>query len=473
MSDHRRFQMLATQALDFGSSGVEADELAAHLSGCAECRRFEAGVRADEERVRALPRTHAPDRVRGIIVAAADRPTARYGVRRLLPAVGTALIVVALLAGWGWLSRSQIAGPGHLPTRSWVRLGDVPGFANAYVSEMLGSGAQLIAVGTIMKDGNPSAAVWMSPNGLSWTKQPDDATFKDASAGLVAVHGDTLVVLGAGPLRQSGTGIGTPRVWLTQTQRSCDSCSVPPSGNPWQQARTSFPPSGDPAIGYGAITAGGPGFVVVGTELSHPAAGDIPIGAAVATSADGSTWKFNQPTSPEFAGGSMRDVAAGSSGLVAVGETALAPTIWTSGDGLVWTRQSLTIPPRSASLRSVAAGPAGFVAVGDDGGSAAAWVSIDGQGWRTAPASPALANARMLRVFWLGSEFVAIGETSGGDGIAWSSSDGLSWSRFDTGSILTGVQLQTAGAIGSRYLLLGADASGQVVAAAGDVPSQP
>lgn len=471
MSAHRRFQRLAATALDFGSSAAEAEELAAHLDTCAACRRFAVGLRSDEERVRARSRHHAPDRVRQVIVTTAYRPAPASHVRRTLSVAGAAVIVLAILAGWGWLNRPRTEGPAQLPVRTWVPLGDVSPFANGWVADVLGTGANLIAVGSVPEGGRQVAAAWMSADGLSWQRLPVDASFGAWEALNLAVHGDTLIVLGAGVAPQSTQSAGTVRVLLTHQQRTCDSCSAPPS-SPSQVASISFPHPGGTAPLFSAIAAGGPAFVFVGTEIANPAAGDTPVGAIVATSADGLTWAFNDPTGPEFVGGSMKGVAAGPSGFVAVGQTALAPSVWTSADGRTWTRRAGSILPATASTRSVAAGPSGFVAVGDYNGSAVSWTSADGRSWQAAPASPVLANARMLRVTWLGSEFVAIGE-SGGDGIAWSSVDGLTWTRLETGSIFAGAQMWAAASIRSRDVLFGTDPSNRAVIAIGEASPQP
>jgi hypothetical protein len=465
VSEHLQFQQVAARSLDFDISPADEDELSAHLRDCAACRRFASGIRSDDELARSRSRTHSPDRVRQAVVAAASRPAPRSSVGHVLPILGAAAVAIVLLAGFAWLARPRTDGPGQLPGRSFTRLGDVPAFANGTVSDVFGTGAQLIAVGKVSDGASPVAAVWMSADGLSWQRLPTDATFAGTEALNVAAHGDTLIVLGP------GHGTSSVRVWLSQGQRSCASCSVPPSGHPWQAASLSFPGGRDEQPLFAAIASGGPGFVFVGAGIRIVDGKPVPMGAIVATSPDGATWSFNDPASPEFAGGSMSGVAAGPSGVVAVGETGVAPTVWTSVDGLSWRRLSDAISGPGLSLRSVAAGPAGFVAVGDAGGSAASWVSADGSSWQASPASEALANARMLHVAWLGSEFVAIGE-SAGDGIAWSSADGLTWTRLETGTTFTGAQMQVAGAIGSRLLLFGTDASGVLVAAVGEGPGQ-
>ena len=85
----------------------------------------------------------------------------------------------------------------------------------------------------------------------------------------------------------------------------------------------------------------------------------------------------------------------------------------------------------------------------------------------------------MLSVRWLGSEYVATGEDTNGDGVAWHSADGLSWSRFDTGSIFAGASVDRAVSIRSRYVLFGTDTTvpfapfPRSIVAVGDVPGQP
>ena len=101
-----------------------ADErrLEAHLRECAECRRFAAGLRADEELARSLPRTHAPDRVRQAVVTAVVQPATAPGFARFLPVAGAAVIALMLLAGLGLVAglRTQ---PAALPVRTWTPLG--------------------------------------------------------------------------------------------------------------------------------------------------------------------------------------------------------------------------------------------------------------------------------------------------------------------------------------------------------------
>ena len=493
MNEHRRIRELAANALDFIPPADDRRQLAAHLRDCADCRRFAAGLRADQDLARTLPSLHAPDRVRAAVVAATSRPAQRLGVEHLLPAIGAAVIVLALLAGLGWLNRARMQGPGQLAPRTWLPLGDVPALSGGLVIDVVNGGGQLVAVGGIPDPtktgpfGDPvwgSAAVWTSADGASWQRLADDPSFAGAGAVNVAVNGDTVLVLGMQPgsladslgVRAWDTHAEPPtfRAWLVDAGQICAGCLPPSSGSPWQPVDIAAPEGGEAHAYFASITAGGPGFVLVGGVYSNsPSAASglvTPVGAVVATSADGSAWSFTNPASPELAGGSMQSVAAGPSGLVAVGDTGLQPTVWTSVDGRSWVRSIGAIASPGASVRSVAAGPGGFVAVGDEAGSASSWVSADGQSWQAAPVSPALADARMIHVTWLGSEFVATGQSQDGTGIAWHSPDGRTWSRLDIASVLAGGPVQAAGEVGSRQLLFGIDPSNRLAIAVGDEP---
>ena len=460
MNEHQRIEELAARSMDGALAAADGQRLQAHLVACADCRRFAAGLRKDEALARSRTRPHAPAHVREAVAVAALRPTSPpAAVRPVLPVLGALAVALLLLAGLSLLGRlrTEVAAP--LPPRSWAPLGDASPFVDAQVYDVLGTGANLLALGEITGPDHPGPAGWMTTDGLTWTRLPPEAMFSGGRGEHLAANGDTMVVLGSDYGNGTAQSLPAPKAWLTRGQRSCDSCLNLPPGNSWQDAGTSFPRGETTLILFEALTSGGPGFVAVGKEDVFPMQSAVvpPVGARVATSADGSTWTLNDPQAPEFVAGWMHDVAAGPAGIVAVGETALAPTVWYSADGGSWTRLPDAISPSSASIRSVATGPGGFVAVGDDGDTALAWVSSDGRSWRQSPASPSLERARMLWVRWLGSSFVATGETASGDGVAWESPDGDAWTRLDTGSIFRGASIQRAASIGSRSVLFGID----------------
>src|SRR3989442_6387768 len=140
-------------------------------------------------------------------------------------------------------------------------------------------------------------------------------------------------------------------------------------------------PASDPPAYMTAVAAGGPCFVAVcGTTWRGVAA---PAGfqsqAAVWTSRDGADWE-RVPDQPSLhCDCSMRAIAAGPLGLVAVGGASRdAGRIWTSRDGTSW-RLLPPQPDRQATqLTAVAAGGPGLVAVG----GRAVWTSVDGSAWK-------------------------------------------------------------------------------------------
>ena len=211
MIDHGRFQRLAAVALDFAPSAAEASELDAHLRECAGCRAFAAGIRADGVLARSLPRAHAPDRVRQTVVAAAYRPTNRPGPGVSCPPSGRP---PSSSCCWPHSAGSSDRGS-TAPVSAGAELHPDrghDGLGNGTVADVLGTGAQLIAVGNVSDGGRVAAAVWMSADGLSWQQLPADATFLDSKALNVASHGDTLIVLGTDFWTTPGQGTFAARV---------------------------------------------------------------------------------------------------------------------------------------------------------------------------------------------------------------------------------------------------------------------
>ena len=134
-----------------------------------------------------------------------------------------------------------------------------------------------------------------------------------------------------------------------------------------------------------AVAAGGPGLIAVGYDVSG---GDAD--AAVWTSADGLVWSRVPHDDAVFGGGDAQEmvaVAAGGPGLVAVGFDVsggdLGAAVWTSADGLVWSRvphdEALFGGVDAQQMIAVIPGGPGLVAVGygvSGGGlDAAVWVS--------------------------------------------------------------------------------------------------
>ncbi|MFA9563601.1 MAG: hypothetical protein ACERLM_02685, partial [Acidimicrobiales bacterium] len=213
------------------------------------------------------------------------------------------------------------------------------------------------------------AAVWTSPDGLTWSRVPhDEAVF--------ARSGDT----------------------------------------------------GDKEEVMLSVTAGGPGLVAVGSN----SAGQCGWDAAVWTSADGITW-VRVHDEEIFGGRGfqwMQSVVAAGPGLVAVGGDqpgddvpagpASAAAVWASVDGTTWMRvahdEEIFGGVGGQAMSSVTAVGGGLVAVGNDGGGygtdvdAAAWTSDDGLRWSRVPHDETVfGDARMHGVIAAGSAVIAVG----------------------------------------------------------------
>lgn len=195
-----------------------------------------------------------------------------------------------------------------------------------------------------------------------------------------------------------------------------------------------------------AVARRGGRAVVVGSATSP--AGDRD--GRIWTSTEGAFWG-PVDLDPSVLGGpgdqEITAVAAGRLGFVAGGVERqgdhVVPAVWTSPDGLAWSRvAAATGGPflDGEAIRGVAVGPQGAVAVGTVRTGAEtdgmAWFSADGAAWRTVPlgsagfAAPAKQSVNGVTVTAGG--FVAVGEDANGDrraAVAWTSGDGITWQR--------------------------------------------
>ncbi len=277
------------------------------------------------------------------------------------------------------------------------------------------NGSLLVAVGDQNKccSYNVAAAVWTSADGITWSRIPqDDGVFDRAGMNSVTTGGPGLVAVGFEFLDQEHV--------IAVAWTSADAIT-------WSRI-----PHDEAAFERAAmesVTTGGPGLVAVGG--SHP--DDDPPVAAVWTSADGVTWSRVPHDDAVFGGAGMNSVTAGGSGLVAVGwsderEHTVA-AVWTSPDGVTWSR----VPHDDAvfggaEMNSVTAGGPGLVAVGlerfDVAGEenlvAAVWTSPDGVIWSRVPHDETvfggLRYQEMLGVTAGGPGLVAVGSANRDEG---------------------------------------------------------
>lgn len=223
---------------------------------------------------------------------------------------------------------------------------------------------------------------------------------------------------------------------------------------------------GDGGQSMNAIASNGARFVAVGSESSE--AGEH---AAVWISIDGIDWNrilhdeavFGAPRG----GVVMSDVTAGGPGFVAVGsiwnwpgtqtsQPIVEAAAWTSADGEVWTRIAdigLQSDAALVSMNSVTSGGPGLIAVGWDfdyetyEGNAVVWTSVDGLSWNRVPEQGTeFSRALMSDIAPYNGGYVAVGAgrghmfvgTRGCTGeeecpaAAWTSPDGIVWTRAES-----------------------------------------
>jgi hypothetical protein len=280
-------------------------------------------------------------------------------------------------------------------------------------------GPGLVAVGNDYSedDWENDAAVWTSPDGLTWARVPHDEEVFGAGQRMssVVVGGLGLVAVGSGgPGAHWAAAVWTSPDGLSWTRVPRDEEVFGGSRNQWMSS----------------VVAGGPGLVAVGVDTS----GDD-TDAAVWTSPDGLTWARVSHDEEVFgAGQRMSSVVVGGPGLVAVGVDHNDAAVWTSPDALTWTRvphdEEIFGGGWDEEILSVVAGDERLVAVGVDHNDAAVWTSPDGITWTQVPREETtFSHAEMSSVVVGGPGLVAVG--SGEQGAAvWTSPDGISWTRL-------------------------------------------
>ena len=376
----------------------------------------------------------------------------------------------------------------------WTRVEDDAPFAgdrSPGVFSITAGGPGLVAVGydNWFGDGGSDAFVWVSEDGLDWTRVDGGDLFARAEMNAVTAGGPGLVAVG-------GNYDGAP-VWLSA------------DGYTW----TSIPPD-EKAFGsysvMSSVVAGGPGLVAVGSVRDD----DNEMHGAVWTSEDGYAWsRLDEATF----GGFARSVVTWEQGLIIAGTvsdgngteaaiwmspppTGAMPTTTTSttttlpsttgpvstttwpavqNAGLLWARvpdpQAVFGTPGDVRwVTSVVAGGPGLVAAGTEGirsgdRDGAVWLSADGRTWIIVEddvlGGPG--DQKINSVTAGGPGLVAAGiamEKAPADGVVWVSADGHAWERIDDESVFGGegaqmIEAVTAG--GPGVVAVGSDSSGE------------
>lgn len=315
----------------------------------------------------------------------------------------------------------------------------------------------LVAVGQDNAfDGSPDAAAWFSLDGLTWSKAPYDF---DTFGGLFAPYdsqymldvtvGDDLIV---------GVGVEGPfsearaAIWAAATSDTLVAVGLPVPGpdepingivatsaSGWKRIELESEIARGPWLGGLMITdviGGGPGLIAVGTEF----VGEAAAVAAVWTSEDGLDWTriAHHETFSITEAELMTAIARHGEGFAAVGMQASEDparfneeadgAVWLSPDGLNWTRvvsdPAVFGGAGAQGLVDVAQGGPGLVAVGTDGRGGAIWTSVDGVVWQQI--QDPVFGRRVAAVAAVGPNTVAVGQDDDEPAV-WVSADGLDW----------------------------------------------
>jgi hypothetical protein len=271
---------------------------------------------------------------------------------------------------------------------------------------------------------------------------------------------------------------GTP---VTVPTRTPESASPSPTSGAWAQVSL-----GGGALASANCTAGvcvdsvrawAAGFVAVGSDNGMPMAW---------TSADGRLWQSAEPPPAPTDGirVEMFDVIAGGPGLIAVGtetggnpcsasgpvelastgEAAIRAIVWTTADGLHWTRVPDGHPFDLAAMTRLVGIGSTFVALGAATHACVnrgmTWTSTDGRGW-TPHVVSAFTVGGPTDAIGQGGRLVAVGQSgcptsAGCSGAAWTSSDGIAWTK-GAGKIAGSYGLTSVTATPGGFLAAGSD----------------
>lgn len=459
MNDHRHYLELAAASLDFELTPAERSTLENHISGCVACQRRVAALRGDADTIAHLTAFHlAESRADEILAAALRREGRRVSMQLVLIAAVVALLAgAAALIGAELLRQSReptvlvvqpsppvvrspepsiVASPEASPVIAWgARLVGTSGvFDPSGVASVASGDGRLVAVGNAncTAGSDTGARCWAtvlySADGQEWSHGGStdetliavDYPATGPEPGMVDVAYGDGGFIGVGYDMREGMGAG---LW-----HSTD-------GTAWERL-----PGADHIFDdfrFEAITSSPRGWVIVGQVFGadgpRGAIWTSPNGRAWTRIADGPVFDVGgyRDTLEEPGSGGIRDVVWGGDMLVAVGDAcddtgrACRPIVWTSPDGLTWSRSSLG--GGEGRLSAVSHGSLGFIAFGTRCSpgqcGAVAYRSDDARSWEgwdmpgEDPVTSAVQSAEgVIGVAGLNGELALLGST---DGRAW------------------------------------------------------
>lgn len=347
-------------------------------------------------------------------------------------------------------------------TTGWVQVPSSGGLGGSDGSQEMNGVTSweggFVAVGSDVDDVGRNAAVWVSTDGLEWSRIVDpDGLDADGwqSMNAVVAGGPGFVAVGTSA---PGLHKDDAAVWTSV------------DGQHWSRVADDsgvFTGSGDHQMSD--VVVGGPGVVAVG------AVGSVDEGvAAIWTSQDGLVWSRVAHDDGVFGGAGwqfMSSVTLSDAGLVAVGGDGsgddLDAAVWMSQDGLVWTRvadtDGILTGIGDQALASVTVGGSGLVAIGREklGGDfdSVVWVSPDGASWTridTGDVFGGPGDQVVVRVAEVSKGLMAVGyeRIEDRDAQVWESTDGVTWVKStDPGLVAEGIQELHGLAFGEQRII--------------------
>lgn len=403
------------------------------------------------------------------------------------------------------------------PVPGWTQVPDDAavfgdGTTDPAINDFANGEAGLVAVGTIgWLDGTAQGAAWLSADGETWIRAPQDEVAFGPREGFTTLND---VVAYQDVYVASGCTDNYPRLLISHDGTSW---SVVDLGEglltePAYEDLLAGWASVDPAFETGtsglswnisAMAASGDRIVAVGSAgygAGSPASGATLDGdrfSVVWTSTDGTTWTRVPHDEAVFGGLQdgmqyMAGVTATPNGFVAVGADGSGPdldaAVWTSVDGLVWTRVAhdetvfggdavegsrldqtmVDVVAAGSGILAVGtetAGPAQTESLADDDYDAVVWFSPDGVAWERVAEDESVfggtADQRVCCAVAPPDGFVVVGyerantptwDPLGYRAVVWTSPDGIEWARSAFGEFGDGSFMQSVVTMGTRTI---------------------